>query len=197
VRRIALAALAASLSAALALWGCGPKAITVGSRPFPADKPVFRDASGNALPDLPSSGEPVRLVLIDFPWCPPCSDAWKSVGKALEAAAPGSVRVYRILFDREMQIAASGKGETSPMRPVPPPWPESREDAWAPAVTTLAALPDAFRERFRVGQAPVLLLIEGDGTVARRWVGYSTDLEEELSAELRRRAPAPSGLPRR
>ncbi len=177
------------LVAALPLCGCGPKAITVGSRPFPAEKAVFADASGKGLPDLPDSGEPLRLVLIDFPWCPPCAEAWKSVRPALGEAPPGTVRAYRILFDREISIAASGKTETSPMRPAPPPWPE---------VTTLTAIPDAFLESFRVNQAPMLLLIDRDGKVTRRWVGYSTNLREELSAELRKPVPpGPSSPPRR
>ncbi len=194
MRRIALAA----LFAALPLIGCGPKAITVGSRPFPPEKPVFADESGKALPDLPDSGEPIRLVLIDFPWCPPCGDAWKSVRAALGGAPPGTVRAYRILFDREISIAASEKTETPPMRPVPPPWPGCRVDGVNPEVTTLTAIPGAFLEAFRVNQAPMLLLIDRDGKVMRRWVGYSTNLGEELSSELRKPAPpGPSSPPRR
>ncbi len=192
MRRIVLASLIASLAAALPLSGCGPKAITVGSRPFPSEKAVFADASGKPLSDLPDSGEQLRLVLIDFPWCQPCADAWKSVRGALETAPAGSVRIYRILFDREILIAASGKGETAPMRPVPPPWPDYREGAGGPEVTTLTAFPGVFREEFRVNQAPVLLLIGRDGTVARRWNGYSTNLGEDLSSELKKRDPAPS-----
>ena len=192
MRRIVFAA----LIAALPVCGCGPKAITVGSRPFPAEKTVFTDASGKAVSDLPDFGEPFRLVLIDSPWCPPCADAWKSVRGALETAPPGSVRVYRILFDREISIAASGKKETAPMRPVPPPWPGFREDAGDLKVTTLTAVPEVFREEFRVNQAPMLLLIDREGTVARRWIGYSTNLGEDLSSELKTRDLAPSSPPR-
>lgn len=173
MRRIVFAALVA----ALPLFGCGPKAITVGSRPFPAERAVFTDASGKHLSDLPDSVEPLRLALIDFPWCPPCADAWRSVRPALGEAPPGTVGAYRILFDREVSIAALERTETSPLRPVPPPWPE---------VTTLTAIPGAFLESFRVNRAPMLLLIDRDGKVVRRWVGYSTNLGEELSAELRK-----------
>ena len=193
MRRIVFAA----LIAALPLSGCGPKAITVGSRPFPSEKAVFADASGKALSDLPDSGEPFRLVLIDYPWCPPCADAWKSVRGALETAPPGSVRVYRILFDREISIADSGKKETAPMRPVPPPWPGFLEDAGDKKFTTLTAIPEVFREEFRVNQAPMLLLIDRDGTVARRWIGYSTNLGEDLSSEFKTRDPVPSSPPQR
>ncbi len=163
MRRIVFAA----LIAALPLGGCGPKAIIVGSRPFPSEKAVFADESGKVLTDLPGGGEAYRLVLIDFPWCTPCADAWKSVRAALETAPPGTVRTYRVLFDREISIAASGKTETAPMRPVPPPWPE---------VTTLTVLPGAFLEAYRVHQAPMLLLIDrdersrGDGSaIPRTW----------------------------
>jgi len=172
----------AALVAALPLFGCGPKAITAGSRPFPAEKAVFADASGTALRDLPDSGEPIRLVLIDFPWCPPCADAWESVRAALADVPPGTVRAIRILFDREVSIAASGKTEAPPLRPIPSPWPD---------VTTLTAIPGAFLEEFRVSQAPMLLLIDRDGKVTRRWVGCSTNLGGELSAELRK--PGPPG----
>lgn len=179
--------------AVLPLTGCGPKAMTVGSRPFPPEKAVFADASGRVLSDLPDSGEPLRLVLIDFPWCPPCADAWRSVRPALEAAPPGTVRAYRILFGREISIDASGRAETAPLRPVQPPWPGCREAGENPEVTTLTAIPGAFRETLRVNQAPMVLLIDREGTVVRRWTGYSTNLEDDLAAELRKPDP---GLPR-
>ncbi len=185
----------AALLAALTLCGCGPKSITVGSRPFPAGKAVFTDASGKALSDLPGSREPFRLVMLDFPWCPPCADAWKAVGEAFDTVPPGSVRAYRVLFDREVSLSAAGKRETAPMQPVPPPWPDPLARGPDSRITTLTALPGVFREEFRVNQAPVLLLIGRDGTVERRWNGYSMSLRDDLSSELRKRSPAPSALP--
>ncbi|MEW6719175.1 MAG: hypothetical protein AB1346_01855 [Thermodesulfobacteriota bacterium] len=182
MRAVAFAALLAALLAS----GCGPKAITAGSRPFPSERAVFVDSSGKAVPDLPVSGESFRLVVLDFPWCPACGEVWKAVGSASAAAAPGSFRVYRILFDREIGISAEGRRETDPMRPAPPPGLD---------VETLTAIPGAFMEEYRVRHVPVLLLIERDGKVARRWIGYSTKLPEELAFEFRKRAPAPSSLP--
>jgi hypothetical protein len=81
------------------------------------------------------------------------------------------------------------------MQPVPPPWPDLRLNGPDSKVTTLTALPGVFREEFRVNQAPVLLLIGRDGTVERRWSGYSTNLRDDLSSELRKRSPDPSALP--
>lgn len=185
----------AVLLAALLVSGCGPKSITVGSRPFPSKKAVFTDASGKALADLPGSKEPYRLVVLDFPWCPACGDAWKSVREAIATAPPGSIRVYRVLFDREISLSPDGKREVPPLRPAPHPWAEGPVDAGDSPVTTLTALPGVFQEEFRVNQSPVLLLFERDGTVARRWNGYSTSLAGELSAEIRKRFPAPSALP--
>jgi hypothetical protein len=188
-------AVLAALIAALALSGCGPKAITVGSRPFPSGTAVFTDAAGRALTDLPDSEEPFRLVVLDFPWCPPCEDAWKSVREALETVPPGTVHPYRILFDREISLSAAGKRETAPMHSTPPPWPDPSPGGTERNVTTLIALPGVFREEFRVNQAPVLLLIGRGGTVERRWNGYSTGLVKDLSSEFRKRSPAPSALP--
>jgi len=181
----------ATLLAALLACGCGTKAITAGSRPFPAGQEVFSDASGRRLADLPGSGEAVRLVLLDFPWCPACREVWKTIGGASGQAPPGSLRVYRILFDREVAISAEQKRDTDPLRPAELPWAGSPSGGPAPEVVSLTALPGEFFKEFRVRQAPVLLLIDGDGTVARRWNGYSTKLAGELSSELRKRFPPP------
>jgi hypothetical protein len=183
--------LPAALIVFLALCGCGPKAITKGSRPFPSEKGIFADASGKVLSDLPRSDEPFRLVFLDFPWCPACTDAWKAVREAMETAPPGSVRVYRILFDRETLISASGKRETAPIHPSPMPFPGLPGGPGNAEITTLTALPGVFREEYRVNQAPVLLLFEREGTVKRRWNGYSTSMREELSSELTAKAPLP------
>ena len=68
--------LAALIAGLLLMAGCGPKAITVVSRPFPAENPVFSDASGKAIETLPTDGGAIRLVFLDFPWCPACADVW-------------------------------------------------------------------------------------------------------------------------
>jgi hypothetical protein len=179
LRRVALSA---ALVAALLLPACGPKAITVGSRPFPSGRPVFADASGNPLAALPAAKEPWRLVLLDFPWCPACGDSWKAVLAASASFPPGTVHVYRVRFDRETLITRTGVREVPPLLPLP------REAAGALPVTTLAALPGPFRQEYRVSQAPVLVLLSPDGTVARRWIGYADGLSGELSAEIRRRS---------
>ena len=183
------------LAALLLLQACGPRALTVGSRPFPAGRPVFVDASGDPLSALPAAAEPVRLVLLEFPWCPACADAWKALRATADRLPPGSARVYRVLFDRETAITAAGRREVSPLRPFPVPGFESPEGAGGLAITELIALPGAFREEFRVSQAPVLLILGGDGTVERRWVGYSPAMAGEVADEVRKRSPAPSPLP--
>jgi len=183
----------AAIAAALLLCGCGPKAITVGSRPFPAEKPVFTDASGTERMDLPAATEPLRLVLLDYPWCPACGDAWGAVRQAGGTLPPGSVRVYRILFDREVLLTPQGRQGVPPLvslAPSPSGGPEP-----SPATITLAALPGAFAKEFRVRQVPVLLLLDRDGTVIRRWNGFSRELAAELSEEVRKRSSAPSPLP--
>jgi hypothetical protein len=182
----------AAIVAALLLSGCGPKAITVGSKPFPAKRAVFTDASGQELKSLPGANEPLRLVMLYFPWCPACGDAWGAVREAQEAFPAGTVGVYRILFDREVLLTLEGKQQVPPLQPAPAGGPATSPDSGA---VTLTALPGAFGGAYRVSQAPVIFLLDGDGTVARRWVGFSRNLFGELSEEIRTRSPALSPRP--
>ncbi len=183
----------AVLAAVLALLaGCGAKSIGVGSAPFPSDKPVFLDEAGTERSFLPPSSEPVRLVIIDSPWCPLCRKAWGAIATASSGFSPGSVRVYRVLFDRERLFTPAGVRESPPLSPVPPPpLPAGSSSAEPLAVTTLTAIPGAFRDRLRVDRVPVLLLLAEDGTVEARWVGYSPSLESELEERVRRRTGFP------
>jgi len=187
---------AALIAALLLMAGCGPKAITVGSRPFPASHPVFSDASGKALEGLPEADGAIRFVFLEFPWCPPCADVWKALRTAAAPFPPGTVRVYRVLFDREMVLSPAGRQEVPPLHPSPLP-DGGAEDRGALQVTTLSAIPGAFREEFRVSNGPVLLLLDAEGTVARRWIGFSTGMSGELSPEIRNRSldlsPRPPG----
>ena len=180
-RRIAAWVLAAAGLAVFAA-GCGGRRLVAGTVPFPAEKPVFIDGDGRPLRDLPAAPEPLKLVVLDFPWCPPCAEAWKAVQAASGALPPGSLRVYRILFDRERFFARDGVSVVPPLRPAAPPGPASP----AFAVTTLIAVPDAFRKEYEVGQAPVILLLSETGKVARRWTGYSPSLSASLVEEIRR-----------
>jgi len=184
------ALLAALIAGLLLMTGCGPKAITVGSRPFPAKHPVFSDASGNALEGLPEADGTIRLVFLEFPWCPPCADVWRAIRTAAAPFPPGTVRIYRVLFDRELALSPAGRQEVPPLHPAPLPEGGALEDPGALKVTTLSALPGAFREEFRVSQGPVLLLLDAEGKVERRWIGYSTGLSRELSSEIRNRSLA-------
>ena len=177
------------LTAVLLLCGCGPKALTRGLHPFPAKTGIFTDASGKILFDFPASEEPFRLAFLDFTWCPACQNAWEAVMEASTTAAPGSVRIYRILFDRETLFTVSGEIETAPLRAASQPGPEFRGNKGNVTVTTLTAIPAAFRKEFRVSHVPLLLLISREGEILKRWQGYSTNLEEEISAELRKLAP--------
>jgi len=189
------ASLTALIAALLLASGCGPKAITVGSRPFPAGRAVFSDPSGKNLDALPAFTEPVGLVFLDFPWCPACADVWRAMRTAAAPFPPDTVRVYRVLFDRETSLSPAGRQEVLPLRPAPLPEGDGPEDPGALKITTLTALPKEFRKEFRVSQAPVLLLLDPGGKVARRWIGASVGMSRELASEIRKRSPAPSPRP--
>lgn len=192
MRRGASLALIAGL---LLTAGCGPKAITVGSRPFPAGHPVFSDASGNALGALPEADGSIRLVFLEFPWCPACADVWRAMRTAATPFPPGTVRVYRVLFDRETVLSPAGRREVPPLHPAPLPDGGDPQDPEALKVTALTALPGAFRKEFRVSLGPVLLLLDAEGKVERRWIGFSEGLSRELSSEISRRSRSLSPRP--
>jgi len=181
------------LAAALSLSaGCGAKSISVGSVPFPAEKPVFVDETGNETAILPGPPEPVRLVFLDSPWCPQCREAWQALGAAVGKFPPGSVRVVRILFDRERIYERGGTRETPPLHPAPAPGTTAGKPGAAPLeVTTLWALPGPFRKQFRVTQTPVLFLLDRSGKVTKRWTGYSPSLADSLAEEVKRRTDSP------
>lgn len=167
--------------------GCGGRRLAAGTVPFPAEKPVFIDADGHPLQSLPAAPEPLKLVVLDFPWCPPCAEAWKAVSEASKGLPPGSLRVYRILFDRERYFSGDGVGVVPPLRPAPRV--ETPDSAFP--VTTLTAVPDAFRKEYEFEQAPLILLLSASGTVARSWIGYSPSLSASLVEEIgRARKPA-------
>jgi hypothetical protein len=185
----------ALIAGLLLMAGCGPKAITVGSRPFPAARPVFSDASGKSLDALPAADGTIRLVFLEFPWCPACADVWKAVRIAAKPFPQGTVRVYRVLFDRETVLSPAGRQEAPPLRPNPLPEGDGPEDPGAVMVTTLTALPGEFRKEFRISQGPVLLLLDAGGKVERRWIGFSAGMSRELSSEIRKRSPVLSHRP--
>ena len=186
---------AALIAGLLLMAGCGPKAITVGSRPFPAARPIFQDTSGKALEALPPTEEKVRVVFLEFPWCPACADVWRAVHTAAKPFSPGTVRVYRVLFDRETMLSPAGRREVSPLRPAPLPEGDDPEDPGVLRVTTLTALPDGFRKEYRVSQGPVLLLLDAEGKVEKRWIGFSAGMSRELASGIRKRSRALSPRP--
>jgi hypothetical protein len=167
----------------------------VGSRPFPAARPVFADASGMQRSSLPDDAEPVRLVLLDFPWCPACAETWKALRAASAQVQPGSARIYRVLFDRETALTPEGRREAPPLQPPQDPAPGEAGGAAGFPVTTLTALPGPFGKEFLASQVPVLLLLDRDGTVVRRWVGYSHGMAAEVAGEVTARSRTPSPPP--
>lgn len=189
------ATFAALIAGLLLMAGCGPKSIAVGSRPFPAKRPVFSDASGKALEALPEADGTIRLVFLEFPWCPPCADVWKAMRTAAAPIPPGTVRIYRVLFDRETVLSPAGRQEGPPLYPAPLPEGDALEGPGALMVTTLTALPGAFHKEFRVSDGPVLLLLDAEGKVGRRWIGFSAGMSEELSSEIRKQSRVPSPRP--
>jgi len=191
------ASFAALIAGLFLMAGCGPKAIIVGSRPFPAGHPVFSDASGKALEALPAAEGTIRLVFLEFPWCPACADAWSAMRTAAAPFPPGTVRIYRVLFDRETLLSPAGKREVPPLHPAPLPEGDAPEGPGALKITTLTALPGEFRKEFRVSHGPLLLLLDAEGKVERRWIGFSAGMSRELSSEIRKRSrdlsPRPPG----
>jgi hypothetical protein len=144
---------------------------------------------------LPEAPEPVRFVLLDFPWCPACTDTWKALQTASAQVPPGSARIYRVLFEGETALTATSRREVPPLHPPPGKDAGGAGESGGFPVTTLTALPEPFGKEFRVSQVPVLLLLAPDGTVARRWVGYSPGMAAEVAGEIRNRSRAPSPLP--
>ena len=138
---------------------------------------------------LPPSSEPIRLVFIDAPWCPPCGEAWDALESASSTFPPGSVHVIRILFDRERIYEQGGGRDAPPLHPAATPG-TTLFPTEAPRfrVTTLTALPGPFRNQFRVDQVPLILLLDGDGKVEHRWSGHSPSLRISLTEEVERRA---------
>ncbi len=191
-RRLSAAAglLAAAGLAALAA-GCGGRTLAAGTVPFPAEKAVFVDGQGRPLRNLPAAPEPLKLVVLDFPWCPPCGEAWRAVRTAAGALGPGSLRVYRILFDREQFFTRGGVSVVPPLRAPLPEAPGTPPPAFE--VTTLTAVPDAFRKEYEIEQAPVILLLAAGGKVVKRWTGYSPSLSASLEEEIRRAAAPAQG----
>jgi len=181
------------LAAVAALCGaCGAASLSVDSVPFPAKKAVFVDETGAKTAGLPPAAEPLRLVFLDAPWCPQCGRAWISVAAAAQAAPPGSVHVYRILFERERIYARDGSREVSPFSAAHPPGAGiGRPGARPVSLTTLTALPGPFRNAFRADDAPLLLLLDREGRVAARWAGYFPSMEASVADAIRRNAKAP------
>ena len=186
---------AALIAALLLMAGCGPKAIAVGSRPFPAEGPVFSDASGKVLDALPADDGTIRLVFLEFPWCPACADVWSAMRTAAAPFPSGTVHVYRVLFDRETLMTPAGRREVPPLHTTPLPEGYEPKEPGALKITTLTALPFAFRKDFRVSHGPLLLLLDTDGKVERRWIGFSAGMSRDLSTEIRKRSRVPSLRP--
>ena len=175
----------AGFLAALLCAACGPKSFSVGSVPFPSQKPVFVDASGQPQSGLPESPEPFRLILLDYVWCPPCADTWKSIREASREIPEGSVRVYRVRFDRERLLDSEGTAEVAPLRQ------PSLPNAGTLPVMNVVALPRPFREQFGPEQAPILLLTDREGKVFKRWIGASPSLSADIVSEIKRLSSAP------
>jgi len=193
-----------ALAGFLALWvaagvsaGCGPNRFMVGTPPFPVDKPVFLDEAGIPRSDLPRDTEPMRLLFLDFPWCPPCDGMWEEIRSAARETPPGTLRIYRILFDRERLFPGREPVAVSPLVPAssrtPLPVDSAGQDV---PVVTWTAIPGSFRDRFQITRVPVLLLLDSAGVVTARWSGASPSLSTSLGKELRKRTAAPPSAER-
>jgi hypothetical protein len=183
-------AVPALAGAALLLSSCGPPAIRIGSVPFPTERPVLADAYGSPAAALPPPPTDARLLVLDLPWCTPCDGAWESVATAVNSFPPGTVTVYRLLFDRERILDATGtEKEVPPVRLPPRPASVSAE--------TYHVLPGPFRESFEAERGPVFLLLDRKGKVTGRWSGFHPALADDLASGIRSLAapgltPAPA-----
>jgi len=188
--RILAGVLAVWMSAG-ALAGCGPKRLATGTTPFPVDEPVFLDESGTPRKELRKDPEPIRLLFLDFPWCPPCDGMWEEIRTAAKEFPPGSVRIYRILFDRERLFPGREPVEVPPRVRTPErtPLPVDSGGRDIPVVTW-TAIPRPFRDRFQFTRVPVLLLLDPTGAVAAQWAGTSPSLGGSLAQEIRKRTAA-------
>ena len=158
---------------------------------------MLLDERGLERSALPETSEPARLLFLDFPWCPPCGGMWMEMNAAAQAFPPGTLRVYRILFDRERLFTRGDPADMPPLLPTPPRHPVLADSAGnAVPVTTWTAIPARFRDRFQVGQVPILLLLDREGIVAARWVGASPSLAAALTESIRERAAAPPSAER-
>lgn len=189
----ALAAVLALILSAAGWAGCGPTRFAVGTAPFPVDAPVLLDESGTPRGALPRDPEPMRLLFLDFPWCPPCDGMWKEIRTAAAKTPSGTLKIYRILFDRERLFPGPDPVEVPPRVLTPPrtPLPVDRSGREIP-VATWTAIPGAFRDRFEVTRVPVLLVLDDRGVVTARWTGTSPTLAAALGEAIRKR---PATLP--
>lgn len=174
------------------LAGCGGTRISVGSAPFPAKKAVFLDESGEPRAALPADPEPIRLLFLDFPWCPQCGGMWEGIRVAAREFPPGTLRVYRVLFDREKLFPGGEAVEVPPLVSSPPRTPAPADSmGGAVPVVTWTGLLGPFREQFQITRVPALLLLDKKGVVAARWAGASPSLAVSLAGEIRKRTAAP------
>lgn len=193
-----------AVAAILAVWlasvggaGCGAKRLSVGTSPFPAKTPVFLDDSGNPRVSLPRGSEPFRLLFLDFPWCPPCDGMWEGILTASKEFPPGTLRIDRVLFDRERLFPGGDAVLVPPLVPTPPraSGPVDSGGERVP-LETWTAIPRAFREQFQFSRVPILLLLDGTGAVAARWAGASPSLAASLAGEIRKQTTAPPAAER-
>lgn len=186
------AGILALCSAMMLLAGCGAQRLSVGTTPFPVKTPVFLDASGGRRATLPNDPERVRLLFLDFPWCPQCDGMWEGIRSAAKEFPPDTLRVYRILFDRERLFPGRDAIEAPPLFPIPPRTPVPVDSTGkALPVETWTAIPRSFREQFEFSRVPILLLLDRTGVVAARWTGASPSLAVSLAGEIRKRTTAP------
>lgn len=134
----------------------------------------------------------MRLLFLDFPWCPQCDGMWEGIRSAAREFPPGTLRVYRILFDREKLFPGREPVEVPPLAPSPPRSPDPVDSTGgAVPVVTWTALPGPFREQFQFTRVPVLLLLDEKGVVTARWAGTRPSLAASLAGEIRKRTAAP------
>jgi len=188
------ASFVALIAGLLLAAGCGPKAITVGSRPFPAGTPVFSDASGKAIETLPADGGR--------------SGSFFSISRGvrvrgrLESGADGRGAVssrrrpnLSDLFDRETALSPAGQREVP--RCAPPlsrrRRPGARGSGGHHPHRASRRVPQGVPREPRTDAAPSRRRRKG-GTAVDRFLGEDV---RELSSEFRRRSrdlsPHPPG----
>jgi len=110
----------------------------------------------------PGSRRTIRLVFLEFPWCPRARTSGEPYGPR-GAVSSGTVRIYRVLFDRGNGVVSRRTAGSPPVAPRLSP----KSEPWR--IRALKVTPSPRFRRIPQGvprePGPVLLLLDAGGKV--------------------------------